>query len=140
MNEETNNGDLEERIRVGRICQDLVQVKERALCGFGAFGEIINLSLICCIQKEEDKRYMNMLSGWDAHFNRPLNALTFSSSGIFLKSDPEMRTQNYGERVYISTFGFVRQGLPSDYALLLILDNLNTLHIKGLLQLGKVDI
>ena len=25
-------------------------------------------------------------SGWDAHFNKPLKALTFSSSGIFLKS------------------------------------------------------
>ena len=99
MDEKTNNGDLEERIRVGRICQDLVQVKERALCGFGAFGKIINLSLIRCMQKEKDKRYMNMPSGWDAHFNRPLNALTFSSSGIFLKSDPEMRTQRFGEKV-----------------------------------------
>jgi hypothetical protein len=53
--EKTNNGSLKERIGIGRICQNLVQVEERALRGFGTFGKVINLSLICCIPKEEDK-------------------------------------------------------------------------------------
>ena len=51
-----------------------------------------------------------------------------------------MGTQIYGERVYISTFSFVRQSLSSDHALLLILNDLNTLSVKSLLQLGKIDI
>ena len=51
-----------------------------------------------------------------------------------------MGTRICGEEVYISTFGFVRQCLSSDHALLLILDDLNTLSVKSLLQLGKIDI
>ena len=59
--EKTNNNGLEEWIGVGRICQKLVQAEEHALCGFGAFGEVINLSLIRCIPKAKDKRSMNIL-------------------------------------------------------------------------------
>jgi hypothetical protein len=58
LNKKTNDGGLEEGIGIRRICQDLVQVKERALCGFRAFGKVIDLSLIrCipCIPKMEDK-------------------------------------------------------------------------------------
>ena len=54
----TNDGGLEERIGIWRICQDLVQVEERALRGFRAFGKVINLRLIRyipCIPKTEDK-------------------------------------------------------------------------------------
>ena len=76
----------------------------------------------------------------DAHFNNPLKALTFSSSGIFLKSDPNLEHAFVEQRQITITFGFVRQSLSSDNTLLLILDNFNTLCVKGLLQLGKVDI
>jgi hypothetical protein len=38
------------------------------------------------------------------------------------------------------TFGFVCKCLSSDDVLLLVLDNLNPLCVKSLLQLGKIDI
>ena len=79
-------------------------------------------------------------SGRDAHFSKPLKALTFSSSGIFLKSDPNLEHSFVERRLITLTFGFVRQSLSPDHTLLLILNNFNTLNVKVLLQLGKVDI
>jgi hypothetical protein len=72
------------------------------------------------------------------HFSRPFSACGFSSSCIFLKSSNLSDPAAYAKGI-VHTSGFVGQALASNDTLLLVLDHLQALRVKGPLEFRQVD-
>ena len=84
----TYHRSFQQRVRVRSFREYLVHIQERILRKLGPFRETINLSLICCVVTDPTLTLDVNINTFRprAPLSSPLNAFSFSSSGIFFQS------------------------------------------------------